>query len=173
VRLVYLPAGNWIDFWTNQSHAGGKNINWTNHQQTQMPLFVREGAIIPMLLNDVETLCETNYVNNPGIKTPDNGLQFWIYPSPKSQFTVYDGTNIQCDIAGSKVTVTVSSDARSVLLRVLGKEPVAVTRDGATIPKLGTPGQFDAAVMGWRADSQAGLVFIKFERSGGLAHIDF
>src|SRR5207248_9521691 len=131
--------------WTNQPHAGGKNINWANNQQAQMPLFVREGAIIPMLFNDVETLCDPNYVNNPNIKTPDNGLQFWIYPSQKSQFTVYDGTDIHSEVAAGKVTVTLSSDTRPVLLRVLRKEPVAVTRDGAAVPKLTTPDQFDAA----------------------------
>jgi len=172
-RQVYLPAGNWFDFWTNQSHAGGKDINWANNQQAQMPLFVREGAIIPMLLNDVETLCDPNYVNNPSIKTPDNGLQFWIYPSQKSQFTVYDGTDIHCAVAGGEVTFTLFSDARPVLLRVLSKEPVAVTRDGAAMPKMATPAHFDGAVAGWRADAQAGLVFIKCEHSGGLTQIHF
>jgi len=172
-RQVYLPAGNWFDFWTNQSHAGGKDINWANNQQAQMPLFVREGAIIPMLLNDVETLCDPNYVNNPSIKTPDNGLQFWIYPSQKSQFTVYDGTDIHCAVAGGEVTFTLFSDARPVLLRVLSKEPAAVTRDGAAMPKMATPAHFDGAVAGWRADAQAGLVFIKCEHSGGLTQIHF
>jgi alpha-D-xyloside xylohydrolase len=173
VRQVYLPAGNWVDFWTNQPQAGGKNMQWTNNQQTQMPLFVREGAIIPMLLNDVETLCDANYVNNPNIKTPDSGLQFWIYPSQDSRFKVYDGTDIQCDVAGGNVTVTLSSGARPVLLRVLTKEPGAVTRDGAAVPKLATPAQFDGAVTGWRADSQAELVFIKFQHAGGVTRIDF
>lgn len=172
-RQVYLPAGNWFDFWTNESQAGGKNINWTNNQQTQMPLFVREDAIIPMLLNDVETLCDANYVNNPKIKAPDNGLQFWIYPSHKSQFTVYDGTHIQCDLAAGKMTVTLSSDARPMLLRVLTSKPSTVTRDGVAVPELSTPTQFDAAVTGWRADAQAGLVFMKFEHSGGGTQIDF
>jgi alpha-D-xyloside xylohydrolase len=172
-RQVYLPAGNWLDFWTNQRHAGGQNINWTSNQQAQMPLFVREGAIVPMLLTDVQTLCDTNYVNNPNIQTPDGGLQFWIYPGQKSQFTVYDGTDVQCDEAGGNLTVTLSSGARPVVLRILSKEPAGVTRDGIPVPKLATATQFDGAVTGWRADSQAGLVFIKFQHAGGVARIDF
>jgi alpha-D-xyloside xylohydrolase len=172
-RQVYLPAGNWFDFWTNQRHAGGQNINWTNNQPAQMPLFVREGAILPMLLTEVQTLCDANYVNNPNIKTPDSGLQFWIYPNQKSQFTIYDGTDIQCESAGGNLTVTLSSGARPVLLRVLTKEAATVTLDGTPMPKLATAAQFDGAGTGWRADSQAGLVFIKFQHNGGVTKIDF
>jgi alpha-D-xyloside xylohydrolase len=172
-RQVYLPAGNWFDFWTNQRQAGGQNINWTNNQQSQMPLFVREGAIIPMLLTDVQTLCDANYVNNPIIKTPDSGLQFWIYPGQKSQFTVYDGTDIQCEAAAGNMTVTISSRARPLLLQVLAKEPATVTRDGAPVPKIVNTVQFDGAATGWRADPQTGLVFIKFQHAGGVTEIDF
>jgi alpha-D-xyloside xylohydrolase len=32
-RQVYLPAGNWVDFWTNARHTGGQTITWTNTQQ--------------------------------------------------------------------------------------------------------------------------------------------
>lgn len=170
-RQVYLPVGNWFDFWTNQPHTGGKNINWTSKQQGQMPLFIREGAIIPMLLIDVETLCDANYVNNPDIKTLDSGLQFWIYPGPKSEFTIYDGTHIQCEAAGGTVTVTLSSNSRSVLLQVLANASTTVTQDGGPLPKLATAEQFAAATSGWRKDSEAGLVFIKFQHSGGVTEI--
>ena len=172
-RQVYLPAGTWLDFWSNQRHAGEQNINWTNNQQTQMPLFVRQGAIIPMLLTDVQTLCDANYVNNPNIKTPDTGLQFWIYPDQKSQFMVFDGTDIQCEAAQGNLRVTLSSVARPVLLRILAKQPAAVTRDGAAIPNLATAAEFDAAAVGWLADSQAGLLFIKFQHAGGVTKINF
>ena len=171
VRQVYLPVGNWFDFWTNQQHAGGQNINWTNNQQAQMPLFVREGAIVPMLLSEVDTLCDANYVNNANLRTADGGMQFLIYPGQTSHFAVYDGTDIQCDAAGAKVTL--SSVARAVLLQLLTKEPATVTRDGAPVPKFATAEQLDAAATGWRADSQAGFIFIKFQHAGGVTRIIF
>jgi alpha-D-xyloside xylohydrolase len=171
-RQVYLPAGNWLDFWTNQLHPGGQNITWTNNQQAQMPLFVREGAIVPMLLTDAQTLCDANYVNNPNIKTPDNGLQFLIYPGGASQFTVYDGTEIQCEAGGGKLTVTLSSVARPVVLQLLADEPASVVRDGTALAKLTMLEEFDAAGTGWRADPQARLVFIKVQHAGGVTKID-
>jgi alpha-D-xyloside xylohydrolase len=170
-RQVYLPVGTWFDFWTNQQHAGGQNINWTNNQQAQMPLFIREGAIVPMLLSEVDTLCDANYVNDANLRTPDGGMQFLIYPGPSSHFAVYDGTDIQCDAAGAKVTL--SSVARAVLLQLFTKEPATVRRDGAPLPKFATAEQLDAAATGWRADAQTGFIFIKFQHAGGVTSVIF
>jgi alpha-glucosidase/alpha-D-xyloside xylohydrolase len=46
-RRVYLPRGRWYDFWTNESHEGGREIDRTIDLET-MPLFVRAGAILPL-----------------------------------------------------------------------------------------------------------------------------
>jgi alpha-D-xyloside xylohydrolase len=173
-RQVYLPAGNWFDFWSNRQHAGGQTIHWTSNQQAQMPLFVREGSIVPMLLSEVETLCDSNYVNNANVRTPDAGMQFLIYPGQSSHFTVYDGTDIQCDAGGGKLTVTLLSVSRPVLLQLLAKEPTAVMRDGTPVPKFATATQLEAAPAGWRADSQGvGFVVIKFQHTGGITKINF
>jgi alpha-D-xyloside xylohydrolase len=170
---VYLPAGNWFDFWTNERHAGGQVITWTNNNQAQMPLFVREGAMVPMLLTEVRTLCDANYVNNPNVKTPDSGLLFLVYPGGTSKFVVYDGTEIRCDTAGGTSTVTLSSAARPVVLQIFGDEPVAIRRDGAALSKLATVAQFETADTGWRADPQARFIFVKFQHLGGTTNVNF
>jgi alpha-D-xyloside xylohydrolase len=46
-RPVYLPKGEWYDFWTHQKLAGGRTIEATNDVQ-QMPLFVKSGALLPL-----------------------------------------------------------------------------------------------------------------------------
>jgi alpha-glucosidase (family GH31 glycosyl hydrolase) len=46
-RQVYLPAGDWYDWWTNERHAGARTIARTVDLAT-MPIFVRAGAIIPV-----------------------------------------------------------------------------------------------------------------------------
>jgi alpha-D-xyloside xylohydrolase len=172
-RQVYLPAGNWFDFWTNERHAGGQVITWTNNNQAQMPLFVREGAMVPMLLTEVRTLCDANYVNNPNVTTPDSGLLFLVYPGGTSQFAVYDGTEIRCNTAGGTSTVTLSSVARPVVLQIFGDEPVAIRRDGAALSKLATVAQFETADTGWRADPQARFIFVKFQHLGGTTTVNF
>jgi alpha-glucosidase len=46
-RSVYLPRGNWFNFWTGQRHAGRTHIVARAPLEI-IPLFVRAGAIIPM-----------------------------------------------------------------------------------------------------------------------------
>jgi len=45
-RVVYLPAGDWYDWWTLARSGGGREVNRAVDLKT-MPLYVRAGAIIP------------------------------------------------------------------------------------------------------------------------------
>lgn len=45
-RAVYLPEGNWYDYWTGERHEGGKHI-LVHAPLDTLPLFVRGGAIVP------------------------------------------------------------------------------------------------------------------------------
>jgi alpha-D-xyloside xylohydrolase len=47
-RDVYLPPGQWRDWWTGEVHDGGRTIR-THVPLAHIPLFLREGAIVPML----------------------------------------------------------------------------------------------------------------------------
>ncbi|SDF51827.1 alpha-D-xyloside xylohydrolase [Mucilaginibacter pineti] len=46
-RKVYLPAGNWYDFNTNQKFEGGKSYT-IKPSYTQLPIFIKEGTILPL-----------------------------------------------------------------------------------------------------------------------------
>jgi alpha-glucosidase (family GH31 glycosyl hydrolase) len=46
-RRVYLPRGEWYDFWTGERQTGGREIERAVDLAT-MPLFVRAGSIVPM-----------------------------------------------------------------------------------------------------------------------------
>lgn len=46
-RTVYLPSGEWYDFWTNECLDGGQVIEITAPLE-RLPLFVMAGAAIPM-----------------------------------------------------------------------------------------------------------------------------
>jgi len=169
-RDVYLPAGTWLDFWTNQIHTGGQNITWSNLDQSRFPLFVVQGAVIPMLLVDPVTLCDANYTNNPAIKTPGNGLLFSVYPGGQSGFKVFDGTDLKCVAAAGNVTITLNSAVRAIELHIVAPEPPAVTRDGAEMAKV-TAAQFPAVNEGWFEDPQLGKLRIKFQHAGGSTTI--
>lgn len=46
-REVYLPAGDWYDWWTHERLAGGRVVT-RNVDLATMPLYVRAGAIVPV-----------------------------------------------------------------------------------------------------------------------------
>lgn len=46
-RLVYLPQGNWIDYWTGEMHEGGKCII-KEAPLDMLPLFIKDGSVIPV-----------------------------------------------------------------------------------------------------------------------------
>jgi alpha-glucosidase/alpha-D-xyloside xylohydrolase len=46
-RSVYLPRGTWFDFWTHESHEGGRELV-RKVDLGRLPLYVRAGAVLPM-----------------------------------------------------------------------------------------------------------------------------
>jgi alpha-D-xyloside xylohydrolase len=167
-RNVYLPHGNWLDVWTNAVHAGGQTISWANPNQSQLPLFVREGAVIPMLATDVRTLCDANYVNDPTVATRSDDLLFQIYPAGTSSFSVFDGTAVQSQGSAAGGTVTVTATARNITLRVLANSPTSVTLNGTEMALAAAAG-----APGWRFDAAAGVVEINFFHPGGVSTLAY
>lgn len=45
-RRMYLPIGNWYNYWTNEVVSGRKEL-WVSTDYDQIPIFIKEGAIIP------------------------------------------------------------------------------------------------------------------------------
>lgn len=78
-RTIYLPKGdNWTDIWTGQQFEGGQQVT-RNVDLALMPLYVRQGTIIPWG-PDVQYSEEHNWDN----------LEVRIYPGADGQFTLYE-----------------------------------------------------------------------------------
>ena len=45
-RRMYIPRGEWYNYWTNEVVSGGKET-WVDADFDSMPLFIKAGAIIP------------------------------------------------------------------------------------------------------------------------------
>ncbi|MBO3801663.1 MAG: glycoside hydrolase family 31 protein [Thermoproteota archaeon] len=46
-RLIYLPMGNWYDFWTNKEISGPRYIEY-EVPLNKIPIFVKHGSVIPV-----------------------------------------------------------------------------------------------------------------------------
>lgn len=161
-RLVYLPAGTWVDFWTGERLPGpGHRV--AAAPLDRLPLYVRDGAILPMGPD----------LDHVGAAAPRE-LTLAVYAGAPGHLDLYedDGetlayrqgawaiTPIALDVAGGgPVTLTVGepagayqppreavtvrlylpAPARSV--RVNGEPaPAALAPDGALVVRVPTPG---------------------------------
>jgi alpha-glucosidase (family GH31 glycosyl hydrolase) len=81
-RQVYLPKGDWYDWWTQEKHSGEQTIT-RNVNLSVLPIYVRAGAIIP---TDTVRQYTSEKVNEP---TTLN-----IFRGASGQFTLYDDDGI-------------------------------------------------------------------------------
>lgn len=82
-RNVYLPKGaSWTDFWTGASYQGGSTIQADAPLQ-QLPLLVRQGAIIPTCLS-------AHYIEAPGTEP----VTCYVYTGANGDFTLYEDDGI-------------------------------------------------------------------------------
>ncbi len=156
-RLLYLPEGTWFDYWTGKEFQGGSTI-YAEAPLDTVPLFVREGSILPMQP-------EMNYV---GEKSADP-ISFDIYPdstgsagtslyeddgiSPAYLTGTIRRTNVrvshtgatqQIDLAAPTGTYTPTPRSFVFLVKAAAV-PAEVLLDGASLPSISP----DAASNGW------------------------
>ncbi len=76
---IYLPEGKWIDYFSGEIYDGNRIVNNYSTPIWKLPVFVKNGAIIPM----------SNSNNN--VKGIDKSLRIYeVYPFGQSSFTEYD-----------------------------------------------------------------------------------
>ena len=66
-RDIYLPEGDWVNFFTGERLRGGRWLYGVKVPLEEMPVFVREGAIIPIYPEDVECTDEMNLTQTTGL----------------------------------------------------------------------------------------------------------
>jgi alpha-glucosidase/alpha-D-xyloside xylohydrolase len=93
-REVYLPKGDWYDWWTNAKAGGGQSVTRQVDLAT-MPIYVRAGAIIP-----VDPVRQ--FTAEP-VKEPTT-LQ--VYRGADGEYTLYDDDGISQEYMKSRATWT-------------------------------------------------------------------
>ncbi|MEW5947081.1 MAG: TIM-barrel domain-containing protein [bacterium] len=130
-REVKLPKGAWRDFWDNGRVFEGGASFYYSAGLDRFPVFVRDGAIIPLAIEDGET--------GRGTESLKGKITLDIYPRGESSFAYYDVNGGRADIkvASGKREITINSGAsdRGFVLKIFsGKRPAMVELNGAPAP---------------------------------------
>ncbi|MCX6238022.1 MAG: DUF5110 domain-containing protein [Bacteroidia bacterium] len=118
-RTLYLPEGNWIDYWSGEKYTGRQTII-TKTPLEKLPIFVKAGAIIPMQ-PDMQYFGEK----------PIDPVTLDIYPSGNSSAKMYedDGLSLNYqkgDFAQTEITCSENSGSiRVEIMAFSGKYKVA------------------------------------------------
>ncbi|MEU6476479.1 NPCBM/NEW2 domain-containing protein [Streptomyces sp. NPDC047017] len=177
---IYLPKGDWIDYWTGRTYHGPATVDGYQAPLDTLPLFVKAGATVPMWPG------VTSYQD----RTAGSPLAWDVYPQGRSSFTLYEDDGVtrrhrSGKYAEQPVTVTAPrSGAGPVRIAVgaekgdftgkqqsrpyaftvhTGSAPGHVSLDGRTLPRFTSKAAFDAAGQGWWYDpsDRAGVVQVK------------
>ena len=116
-RTVYLPKGDWVNYWTGMQATGGSTLN-VDVPVDAIPVYVRAGAVIAKLPEDVMTLVPTAESGATDVKSMDDRRVYEII----SPFTAEEAA-AQVDFEGRTLTRSANS-----LTIVDGEKSPAPTR---------------------------------------------
>jgi len=147
-RTVYLPKGDWVNYWTGMQANGEKTLN-VDVPVDAIPVYVRAGAVIPRLPDDVMTLVPTAESGNSDVKTMDDRRVYELIAGFSS-----DESKSQTDFEGrtltrSATTLTIVDSATTLItparvtVRWRFGKVYSVTVNGASVElQSGTDGPF-------------------------------
>ena len=171
---VYLPAGTrWYD-WNNNfaCYEGGQTIEIPVEIST-IPLFLREGAIVPKAANQLMSMANDHMTS----------LHLTLVPGAGSTYTLYDDDGVTNDFKDgvcrkTRITMTGSSVVKvafaaegsytdfveDVTVEMVRKDrsPFWVALDGRKLEHYLNRRKFDAAAEGWYYSQTKRAVLVKY-----------
>lgn len=166
---VYLPTGEWYDFWTGEVHTGPTRLDYPTPKD-RIPVFVRAGSLLPLNLGDTYSL------GDPVGNSVDQYRQlcFKIYPHGGSSYDWYDletGTthSLRClaNVEEQTISVDLPPLRHDLALIIHTPAPATVTLDG--VPLLSAPDLAawrETPASGWNYHEARASVFVKVVAEG-------
>ena len=177
-KTVYLPKGTrWFDFYTYQCYEGGQTIEIPVSLDS-IPLFIREGAIIPMAENKIMNMARDSVTD----------LRLIISPKGRHRYTLYDDDGETNDFqkgifhettfevtAGTKAMIRVTKEGayqdtvKRLQMEILSPKacPFWVSLNETLLPRHLSRESFKTENAGWFYDAERRAVLIKFSNPEG------
>ena len=132
---VYLPEGNWRDFWTHAEYSGARKMK-LNVPLDRIPVFQREGSIVVLNLDETFNLCSdvgnsTEEYRNLALRIfPGNGCEFNLV---RDQGDRIDPIRVRVDDTSKMVRIELPELDCPVELIVYMNKPADVLQDGDSV----------------------------------------
>jgi alpha-glucosidase len=176
-RTVYLPAGSWIDFRTEQVIEGQRHLDVAAPLEV-LPLFIRQGAIIP-------TAAPMQHC----AERPLDPLILEIYPGADRSFVLYeddgettayrrgesaqttielhgDSHSLSCQLGAARGGFAGFKPVRTVVMNIHRPGPVTeVTRSGVALTPVAGSQALERTAAGWCWDRTHRILTLKFQHS--------
>lgn len=158
-RPVTLPAGAWLGWFDDERLEGGATYEVAAPLET-LPLFVRAGAVIPMLRESIDTLAAVAVSSSVADSFVTHGagrLTLRATPGPASRLVLHDDSVVaQRPVEGGLELELVAgreyTEGAELELHALGAAPSRVQQSGRALDVKTSLEELRAAEEGWYWD---------------------
>ncbi len=130
-REVYLPEGDWIDYWSGKQISGRQTI-LADAPLDRVPLYVRSGAILPKIPDDVMTLVPASEYSDKSVKSMDNRRVYEIYPASKLE-AIRDFENRSIEPGDQPGSLKITGAPAHIIIRWRFTAPATVIVNGHAV----------------------------------------
>jgi len=131
-RVVYVPAGDWINLFTGDAITGPATVV-AKAAPDEIPVYARRGTILPKIPEDVMTLVPQSESGNTTVKTLDDRRVYEIVgPAAANATSILDFEGRT--ILRSENTLQITGDSVAhIILRWRFTTPHSATVNGASV----------------------------------------
>jgi alpha-glucosidase len=177
-RMVYFPAGEWFDFWTDEKILGPLE-KLVDAPLDKIPIFVKGGAIVPM--QEVMQYVDQNEIDPLILHVyPKQGLNLdSLYEDDGISFdhekSVYSITTFELTIDQDKISFITNRQPgnyliakRNFLTKIHSVKliPRNVEVNGEKLKKVTSKDQLSKSDFGWYYESESKVLDLKYPDTG-------
>ncbi|MGZ9586565.1 glycoside hydrolase family 31 protein [Paenibacillus marinisediminis] len=177
-RSVYLPEGEWIDYWSGERYAGKQHIH-VHAPLSKLPIYVRAGAVLlegPVRQHAEETVADEYVTASIYLQGGSGTSELEWYEDDGLTFAYEDGQwnkmLIQVTESVQSLNVKAAYTARgyepkrdSLRIRLIGlsSAPSAIAGMGEKVEM----DQLAGLATGWAYDAERGELLVKLPENAG------
>jgi alpha-D-xyloside xylohydrolase len=153
-RSLYLPQGDWANFWNGEMVRGGHQVT-VPAPLDQIPILVQSGSILPFINSDTASLVDSSGSDQEASRVHD--LIWRVFPASHastSTFRLWDGTSASAEQDSSHARIRVENSPMQRHYEVIlpsTHEPRRILLGNAPLPQLSV--DHESNEQGWRLDA--------------------